>query len=160
MIGSVLLLWGCTNYELVAAEATFLVEPVDPGAAGAHLDLAVPMRMELYGPEFSDGLTLSPFFGFVQAPVEAEVDCHDEVVLDASVSNDQTGILLTRGVGDFEGLVGGVAYLDAQGDRRGGSFEGQVDLRFPCQGDALVPHDVSITWTVDRSAPVPYNDVP
>lgn len=155
-----ILLLGCGGYELVAAEASFFMEPVDPGAAGAHLELTIPMRMELYGPELEDGLQLHPFFGFVQAPVDAEVDCLDAVVLDASVANDQVGILLTPGIREYDGLVGGIAYQEAQGGRRGGSFSGQVDLRFPCQGEALVPHDVEISWTVDRSAPVPYNDVP
>lgn len=154
------LLLACGGYELVAAEATFHLEPVDEDSVGAYVDTTVPMRLETYGPEFQDGIELSPYFGFVQTDIQADVDCLDSVVLDASVSNDQVGILLTPGLNEFDGLVGGHAFTSTHGNRRGGSFSGELELRFPCAGDQLVLHRVDIAWARDDGAPIPYNDVP
>lgn len=154
-----LLLTGCLGYDIVAADTEIFIAPVN-GTDGAFLDTTVPMRLELYGPELDGGITLRPFFGFVQTPVDADVTCMDDVVLDMSTSNDQLGVLLTPDINVFDDMVSGGNWVEGgRSSRSEGEAADVIDLNFPCLDDPI-PHEVSLRWTVDRSAPVPYDDVP
>lgn len=162
------LMWavGCDSYELVAAETTIRVAPVT-GDVGAFFDATVPMRLELYGPEVDDGrLTWKPYFGYIRTPVEAEVECLEGVVLEASTANDQLAIFFTREELDstgtnyrYEGMVNGGDFTNG-GTSNGseGHAEDVLSFDFPCLPNDI-PHNVTLDWVVDRSAPVPYTDV-
>jgi len=154
-----LVLVACRPYELLAAEVDVQIEPID-GDVGAFVDTTLPMRLEAYGPELDEGLQLRPYFGYVaRAPIDAEVACFEDVLLDLSTSNDQLALFFF-GTSEGGGPAVGVNFLEGgRSGRRWGRAEDQLDFSFPCLDDPI-PHRVTLEWVVDRSAPVPYINTP
>jgi hypothetical protein len=148
------------GYELVAADLTVHVAPVE-GDVGVFFDDTIPMRLELYGPEVDDGrVERKPYFGFIQTPVDAQVECVEAPILDAATSNEQLALFFRPNLDGYDGMVGGGVFENGgETTRREGHAEDVVAFNFPCLPDPI-DHEVVFEWVVDRSAPVPYNDVP
>lgn len=153
-----LMLLGC-GYDLVAADLTLVVAPPS-GSPGIQVDTVIPMRLELYGPELDGGITTGAFHGYVDTALDAEVACLDDVFLEAIVRRDQVGLFFRSAEVDAEDVVRGAIFTSGgTTSRKRGHADAVLDFEFPCLPD-LVPHSVAMEWEVDRSAPIPYDDVP
>ncbi|MEM6931349.1 MAG: hypothetical protein AAF602_30745 [Myxococcota bacterium] len=141
------LLLGCLGNDLVAADNRVFVAPIS-GDQGAFVDTTVSMSLQFYNPEFDDGFELKPYFGSILEPIEADVLCVDDVVMQGMTGGNDLALLLTQGRDNYDVMASGSTTLaNGRTSRREGSAEAIVDLRFPCL-DTLIPHEVTMDWVV------------
>lgn len=131
-----------------------LVQPADPGDPGVRFDGTMPVLIEHYNAEWSDGrLELAPFTGSVDTDVQdVEVDCMEATLLSVYIARDQVAVVF-RTHDRYEdpvstyAVTGGILW--GHGSVRGGGHDGSVsdvfDFRTACSEDP-VPHQVDLAW--------------